>query len=466
MTPDCNDFHRLTWTQRIGYGAGDLAQNLIYQTICTYLLFFYTDVYKLGGDATRSAALAGTMFLIVRLIDMLWSPVVGVFVDRRSPRLGKYRSYLLTAGLPMTVLAILCFWDGMAPSLPYAYATYVGLSLLYTLVNIPYGALNSSLTRDNDEVTLLTSVRIIQANIGGVAVMAGVPLTVALFAGKPLPYEMALYMGLSSLPALILLPALPVFKRWLGKRRLFYVALSTALAGSTALYIISRLGRIDDHIGLVYAAQLVKSAGLIIAAAYMWVLIPEVITYAEYTTGRRIAGIVNALTGMFLKLGLLLGGVIPGWVLAWTHYETSGEASPLPNDSHAWFMTMIIYALGGMALMAFCFWQSKERVVMDDSTTKEVRARDLWHEFATNRPLRVVCYFFAAILTLAPVGNAAGTYFMNGLHLQQPLAQEGIRWLVCVIPAILLIVAMYVISKYELTDERVEEMNRAISEAR
>ena len=36
------DFHKLSCLQRIGFGSGDLAQNLIYQTVCMYLLLFYT----------------------------------------------------------------------------------------------------------------------------------------------------------------------------------------------------------------------------------------------------------------------------------------------------------------------------------------------------------------------------------------------------------------------------------------
>lgn len=64
-TQETKGFYKLSWVQRIGFGAGDLAQNLIYQTICMYLLFFYTDVYVLGGDAAKSAGLAGTMFLVV-----------------------------------------------------------------------------------------------------------------------------------------------------------------------------------------------------------------------------------------------------------------------------------------------------------------------------------------------------------------------------------------------------------------
>ena len=79
MSQETKGFYKLSWLQRIGFGAGDLAQNLIYQTICMYLLFFYTDVYVLGGDAAKSAGLAGTMFLIVRLVDVLWDPLVGTF---------------------------------------------------------------------------------------------------------------------------------------------------------------------------------------------------------------------------------------------------------------------------------------------------------------------------------------------------------------------------------------------------
>lgn len=52
--------------------------------------------------------------------------------------------------------------------------------MLYTLVNVPYGALNASLTRDTDEITKLTSVRMFMANIGGLAVGYGIPIVVKL----------------------------------------------------------------------------------------------------------------------------------------------------------------------------------------------------------------------------------------------------------------------------------------------
>ena len=175
---ESSGFYHLNWLQRIGFGSGDMAQNLIYQTICMYLLFFYTNIYGL------SAGDAATMFLVVRLVDVLWDPLVGTFVDKHTPRWGKYRSYLVLGGIPLTGFAILCFWDGFSGSLLYAYITYVGMSMCYTLINVPYGALNSSLTRDTNEITILTSVRMFMANVGGLAVASGIPLVVAFFAPK------------------------------------------------------------------------------------------------------------------------------------------------------------------------------------------------------------------------------------------------------------------------------------------
>ena len=79
-----------------------------------YLLFFYTDIYGLDAGS------AATMFLVVRLVDVLWDPLVGTYVDKHNPRWGKYRSYLELAGIPLTALAILCFLDGFSGSLIYA----------------------------------------------------------------------------------------------------------------------------------------------------------------------------------------------------------------------------------------------------------------------------------------------------------------------------------------------------------
>ncbi len=68
----------------------------------------------------------------------------------------------------------------------------------------------------------------------------------------------------------------------------------------------------------------------------MWALVPEVISYGEYTHGKRISGIVNALTGIFYKAGMALGGVVPGLVMAFVGFDQTNEVSqsPLPNREY------------------------------------------------------------------------------------------------------------------------------------
>lgn len=133
-TNESKGFYKLSWLQRIGFGSGDLAQNLIFQTTCMYLLFFYTDIY--GLDAVD----VSVMFTVGNVANVIWDPIVGTLIDKSNPKLGKYRAYLVFVGIPLTGFAILCFWNGFAPSLLYAYVTYIAMTLLYTFINVPYGA--------------------------------------------------------------------------------------------------------------------------------------------------------------------------------------------------------------------------------------------------------------------------------------------------------------------------------------
>lgn len=462
-------FYKLSWMQRIGFGSGDLAQNLIYQTISIWLLFYYTNVFGINPGH------ASVMFLIVRLVDVIWDPIVGALIDKNNPRWGKYRSYLVLAGIPLTGLAILCFWNGLAHSaytykLIYCYVTYVTLSMLYTLINVPYGALNSSLTRDTNEITILTSTRMFMANLGGLAVSAGIPILVAYMNGMVSAEDIdtAIFMGLGSLPAFIFMPLVPAIKKAVGKQGMFYIFLSVAIVGMAFLYVVALMESTRNNALLINIAQFVKSTGVIVATGYMWALVPEVISYSEWKTGKRISGIVNALTGIFFKAGMALGGVVPGAVLWMVGYKVAEEAEQqaVINDelAGAWFNAILIYSLIGLALLIFCFTQCKERVVMDSKEAENVKVSDLWMEFLKNRPLRILAFFFITAFAMMSVGNAAGPYFKaEQTNLELPMMQwQGILAILCVIPSVLLLLAMWIISKYELTDEKIDQINKEI----
>ena len=174
-------FYKLNWAQRIGFGSGDLAQNLIFQTVACYLMLYLTTVLKINP------AFVSGLILSVRLIDCFWSPIVGRYIDNRNPKLGKYRSYLLYGGIPLTIAACLLMlpqaaaWS-MTMKIIYATVSYTLLSMIYSVVNIPYGSIMASMTRDNDEVLILTSTRMVCANIGQIVVQAGFPIGLAMVA--------------------------------------------------------------------------------------------------------------------------------------------------------------------------------------------------------------------------------------------------------------------------------------------
>ncbi len=463
---DCN--YKLSWRQRIGFSSGDLAQNLIYQTVSIWLLFFYTNVFGL------KPGVAAVMFLVVRIIDVIWDPVVGTLVDKANPRWGKYRSWLVLGGLPLAAFAMLCFWNGFSGSLLYAYITYVGLSMCFTLINVPYGALGSSLTRDTDEITVLTSVRMFLANLAGLIIKT-LPLVIAIFAPKVLnpatgrmeavyntpesarawfitmsifaltglallifcffesrerivmdkkesadvkvsdlwmelvrnrplrilsfffiisfttmsisnaadsyfmtynigatPFMTTAFMWLGTIPAFIFLPLVPAIKKKIGKNGMFRMFLGIAIFGMILMYLCVTFPALKSCFPLLCVIQFVKSTGILVATGYMWALVPEVVTFGEYATGRRVAGIVNALICIFMKAGMAIGGAVPGLVLAWVGFNGASQ-------------------------------------------------------------------------------------------VQTPLAEQGILWLVTLIPALLFLLAIYVIGKYELSDKVMDEINATIT---
>lgn len=155
------------WRQRIGYGIADFACNLIWQMITLYLMIYYTDVVGLA------AAQVSILFLVTRIVDGVADAVMGVIIDKTNTKWGKSRPYFLWGAIPFGVLAILAFYVpdiGPAGKLVYAYLTYLGISIAYTMVNIPMASILPSLTSDGQERTVLATVRIIFACIGATLV--------------------------------------------------------------------------------------------------------------------------------------------------------------------------------------------------------------------------------------------------------------------------------------------------------
>jgi len=189
-----NEVQKLPLREKIGYGFGDLASVLFWQTIMVYLLFFYTDIFGL------TAAAAGIMFFVSRILDAFFDVVIGMTADRTKSRWGKFRPYILWGAVPLAVSAVLAFTTpgfGETGKLVYAYITFILFMFLYSTVNIPYTSLLGVMSDDPVERTSAASFKFIGAYLAGLIVSATALPFASYFgggnAGKGWQFTMMIY---------------------------------------------------------------------------------------------------------------------------------------------------------------------------------------------------------------------------------------------------------------------------------
>jgi glycoside/pentoside/hexuronide:cation symporter, GPH family len=151
--------------EKIGYGLGDTASNFVWALMMNFIMFYYTDIFGI------TAAAAGLMLLVARCTDGLWDFFVGAMADRTKTRWGSFRPYLLWLCVPLAAVFVLAFTTpdlDARGKLIWAWITYNLLMLLYSAINVPYGALSGVMTDDPLERTSINSYRMSLAQIGGI----------------------------------------------------------------------------------------------------------------------------------------------------------------------------------------------------------------------------------------------------------------------------------------------------------
>ena len=171
---------KISVTEKIGYGIGDAAANFIFQTMLVFQLAFYTDTFGI------TAAAAGTLFLVVRVWDAIFDPMMGVIADRTNTKWGKFRPWILWTAVPFGIMGYLTFTTppfGPEGKLIYAYVTYIVLMMVYSANNLPYSALSGVITGDLAERTSLSSYRFVCA-MSAAFVIQGLALPMVNYFGQ------------------------------------------------------------------------------------------------------------------------------------------------------------------------------------------------------------------------------------------------------------------------------------------
>lgn len=162
----------------IFYSCGDLASQFVWTFIGSYLTVFYTDIVGLAPAA------AAAIMMIARVWDAVNDPMMGAIAERTRSKFGRFRPYILFGSPLLAIFSVLCFTHPFAGSskagVIYAAVTYIITGMLYTLVNIPYGALAAVMTEDAEQRNKINASRNVGMNVG-ILIVNGITANIMLF---------------------------------------------------------------------------------------------------------------------------------------------------------------------------------------------------------------------------------------------------------------------------------------------
>ncbi len=154
---------KVSLKEKVGYGFGDAASSMFWKLFGMYLMFFYTDIF--GMDALA----VGTMFLVTRIWDSVFDPIIGTIADRTETKWGKFRPYILFLAIPFAVIGVFTFFTpsfGTTGKIVYAYLTYSLMMMVYSAINVPYASLLGVMSPDPKDRNVLSTFRMTFAYMG------------------------------------------------------------------------------------------------------------------------------------------------------------------------------------------------------------------------------------------------------------------------------------------------------------
>lgn len=152
----------LHWKEKSGFGFGMMGAMIPGSLKSSFIMIFYTDVFGI------TAAIAGTLIFLATIWDAISDVLMGVLVDNTNTRWGKCRPYLFIGGILSAILLTLAFYTpnlGQTAKIVYAYATYIGLGMAFTILVIPVKSLMSRMTDDASQRNQLGIIYVMSTSV-------------------------------------------------------------------------------------------------------------------------------------------------------------------------------------------------------------------------------------------------------------------------------------------------------------
>ena len=432
--------------EKVAYGLGDTATNLVWRTLMVFLPVFYTDVFGL------SAAAVGTLLLVCRYFDGITDLFMGLIADRTRTRWGRFRPWILWSTVPFGVATILTFTAidaGPGWKLAYAYVTYSALILAFTANNVPYSALTGVLSADPVERTSISSYRFFFAFLGGLLTQ-GLNLPLVAFFGKG--NDVAGYTWTMSLFATV--SVILLFVTFLSTRERVVTPepASASLTADLRLLLRNRPWLILFAVGLLFVTMATLKQGV-------------TIYYFKYFVGDTGLATLFMVTGL---IAAMLGSAVTGHLTRWFGKKPVMQiAFAVALVSSAALYVVDASAVTAMVILsAITEFATGPVVVLFFAMLGDVADYGEWTQ---GRRMTGLVYSAGTLSMKFGTGVAGAltgwllTAFGYVANVQQtPEALQGIRLLISVFPAIAAAIAIAVLALYPLGDRRLDEMSQAL----
>ncbi len=441
-----------------GYAAGDLANNLLFQMSLLYLLYYYTDV------AGISPGVVGIIFLIARIWDGVNDPIMGILVDRTESPHGRGRVFIRYASLPLAAATVLLF---SVPSLGrgkvlFAGATYILWGMLYTMVSIPYASMTAEMSRDPQERTKISSVRMLFMLFGVIIVAVATEPVTGAFSRPSRGYTMTalFYALLASLFYFVCFRSTSfLVKNQRARPR-------TREKGAGSQTLLREQGRGLRKNGPL----LILTAAFLIGATAEYIRETSVIYFVTYNMGDSslmplFMGVVvlsmilgnlalPAVTARLDKKGAYMAGALIGVAgSAVFHY--------IPYDRPAVVLATAAFSSFGFTVVSTLGWAMlPDTVEYGEMVNGERNEGIIYSLFSFSQKLATALAGGIVALTLEVTG------YIPGAAQQGAAAERGIQLTLTYLPIICLALSMIILNFYNLDRESYGRILRELEERR
>lgn len=452
---------------KIGYMAGDMANDMFFIFASSFLMVYYTNVLGISGAAV------GTLFLVSRIVDAFTDIGMGRIVDTFKPaRDGRFKPWIRRVAPFAVIAGFLMFvyvvkdWS-MPAKMIYVYVTYLFWgSICYTGINIPYGSMASVISDKAEDRAALSTFRSVGASIASMVISFVVPMAVytTTNAGEQviIPERFTLIAGVFAVVALGLYAVLYF---WTNER----IQLpekdtsETESMGEQMKTIVKGLTTNRALLGIIVAAIFLLLAQLLVGSmnAYLYTV------YFTNASGLAIAGVLGTVGVLILapfasKIAARFGKKESGTIALIISAVMYGILFFLKLDNVWAFLTFSFFGNLGMNYFNIIIWA----FISDIIDYQEVRTgnREDGTIYAVYSFSRKIGQAFAGGLggfALTAIG------FISGAASQSQAVADNIYRVATGVPALgYVMVAFALFFIYPLGKKQVEENTRILQERR